>query len=207
MRGINLMSKRLILLVRHAEPVLPNDERRYLGHSNPVLSPKGISQAGCLAEGLKNIPLEGIYSSDLIRAVQTSEIIAKKFKLEVQLNQGLREINMGEWDNLSFEEVRSRFPAEYEKRGLDIVNYHPPDGESFADLSGRVIPIFHEIIASSKGNIVIVSHAGAIRVILTQLMALPLDRIFSFKQQYACLNTILSGEKGYCVKEVNMVIP
>jgi probable phosphoglycerate mutase len=107
----------------------------------------------------------------------------------------LREIDMGRWDGLGMDEVKRLFPGEFEKRGLDSVNYRPPGGESFADLRARVLPAYREIIGGNDGNIAIVSHAGVNRVILCDIMNLPLKNLFEIKQDYACINRIRYFEK------------
>ncbi|MFH0976040.1 MAG: histidine phosphatase family protein [Spirochaetota bacterium] len=189
------MKERTIYLIRHAEPA-SDGQRRYLGQTDPELSEKGQVQANALAEKLGVNAISSIYSSDLIRAMTTAKKIAGKFNLPVNQDKRLREIHMGNWENISFEEVQLRFPEEYERRGNDIVNYRTKGGESFADVRGRAVTAFYEIITGTAGNIVIASHSGAIRTILCTIMSVPLETLFSIKIMidYASVQTIIKNE-------------
>ncbi len=179
------MHERKIFLARHAKPYSPDDEKRYIGHTDPALSAEGIRQAEALARELAKHTVSGVYSSDLLRASQTAAIIAAKFNLSVKTEKRLREIHMGDWENLTFTEVRSKYPDEYEKRGKDIAHYRRPGGESFTDVRDRALAGFNEIVRSSTGDVVIVAHAGVNRVILCGLMSVPLQDIFTIKMDYA----------------------
>ncbi|HOR86556.1 MAG TPA: histidine phosphatase family protein, partial [Bacillota bacterium] len=136
--------------------------------------------------------------SPLIRCMQTSEIILKDRNIEIMQVDALKEINMGEWEYKTFDYVKSRFPQQYEKRGIYMDCFVPPGGESFEQLQKRVMPAFDEIIGSSNGNILIVAHAGVNRVILSKLMAFPLKDIMKLSQPYGCVN-ILHMDKTYQV--------
>lgn len=199
------MKDRLIFLVRHAEPGFGDEIKRYLGQSDLDLSQKGILQAQTLAHAFRNQKIRDIYCSTLIRTEHTAKIIAKEHNCNPIRIKDLKEINMGEWEGISFNEVKSLFPEEYEKRGKDIVNYCPPGGESFAEVSKRVIPSFNNIIQNSEGNIVIVGHAGVNRVILCHLMKLPMEKLLSIKQDYTGVNTILKNDNSYNLKFINKV--
>ncbi len=194
------MPERKIYLIRHAEPV-SDGKGRYLGQSDPDLSAEGVKQANELALDMGKHSISAVYSSDLLRALHTAEKIAGKFNLPVKTDGRLREIRMGDWENLAFEELRSGFPDEYEKRRKDMANYRPPGGESFADVRDRALPAFNEIITGSAGNIAIVSHAGAIRVILCSIMSIPLEDLFSIRLDYASVRTITRKENEFIIDD------
>ena len=98
-----------VYLVRHGETAW-NRERRFQGHQDVPLSPAGLFQAERLAQRLKSETFDAVYSSDLKRAVQTAEIVARELALPVVTLKGLRERSMGEWEGLTQEEVAARFP-------------------------------------------------------------------------------------------------
>ena len=78
----------------------------------------------------------------------------------------LREISLGKWEGRSFSEVQQRFPVEFDARGQDIENWRPPGGESFADCRERVMGAVGNILRKTRGNILLVAHAGVNRLIL-----------------------------------------
>jgi alpha-ribazole phosphatase len=190
------MQERKIFLARHAKPDSPDDEKRFLGQTDNALSAEGLMQAENLARELAKHQISAIYSSDLLRASQTASIIAAKFNLPVKTEKRLREIHMGDWENLTFAEVRSKYLNEYDKRGKDLARYRRPGGESFTDVRDRALAGFNEIVLSSTGNVVVVAHAGVNRVILCGLISVPIQDMFTIKINYASAYEISVIENG-----------
>ncbi|NLD51208.1 MAG: histidine phosphatase family protein [Clostridiaceae bacterium] len=195
--------EKIIFLIRHTEPVLEDKQRRYLGQSDPDLSIAGRQQAEQLACNMQDQNIRCVYSSDLKRAAQTALLIAQRCQLQPIFLTALREINMGTWEGKSFQEIRECDPDGFAARGKDIVKYRPPEGESFLDVQERVLPIFNEIIEKSDGNIAIVAHGGVNRVILSSLMNIPLDNLFSIRQNYGAVNIIRKKSRTLTVFGIN----
>src|SRR5580765_6857553 len=97
-----------LVLVRHAESTW-NAEGRWQGHADPPLSDAGRAQAEALAEDLAGERFDAVYTSDLARAAQTAEIIARRFGLPAVSDPALREVDVGSWSGLTREEVAARF--------------------------------------------------------------------------------------------------
>ena len=197
-------TEKTIFLVRHAEPVGINRQKRYLGQQDPDLSPFGIHQAENLCKAFSHYPIEAVFASDLLRAVHTASWIAKNHDCQPVKVREFREISLGEWEGRAFQEVQAQYPEEYEQRGRDIANYRTPGGESFADLQKRVLPAFMEVAGKTKGDSVIVAHAGVNRAILCHLMQRPLQELFSIPQDYASVNILCENRGSHRVVAVNM---
>ena len=133
-------------------------------------------------------------------------MIAGDRRCQAELVGAFREINLGEWEGRTFQEVRERYPEEYRQRGQDIANYRTPGGESFADVQSRVLPAFKEAVEKTKGDCVFVAHAGVNRVILCHLMQQPLEELFSIPQDHAAVNVLRrhGGGHSYGVAAVNL---
>jgi probable phosphoglycerate mutase len=198
------MQRRMIFLIRHAQPVLPDGRKRFLGQADPPLSLQGLAEAKRLPWGLTGYRLSGIYSSDLMRSRQTAAIIAERLGMQYYPIPELSEISMGIWEQMTFDEVRIRYPEAFKQRGIDIANYRTPGGESFADLQRRVLPVFFDIVKNSTGNIAIVSHSGVNRVILCTLSSLPLDKLLTFQQHYATVNIIEKKGSRFSIIKTNV---
>ncbi len=192
-----------IFLVRHAEPVEIDKQKRYLGQQDPDLSPFGIRQAEKLGQAFRNCPIEAVFTSDLLRAVHTASWIARDHHCQPEIVSEFREISLGEWEGRTFAEVQAQYPEEYERRGQDIANHRTPGGESYADLQERVLPAFTAAVEKTKGDLVIVAHAGVNRVILCHLTGQPLHDLFSIPQDYAAVNILREGRGSYRVVAVN----
>jgi alpha-ribazole phosphatase len=194
-----------IYLLRHGDTRY-DAVRRYIGWTDVPLSKYGRRQAGWWQKELSPVHFDRIICSDLERSAETTKIIAEGRDVTIEFCPDLREINLGKWDGLEMEKVRLQFPVEYEKRGVNPAAFRPEGGESFFDLSGRVIPAFEKITgSSSEGNILIVGHAGVNRVILCSLLEMPLSNLFRLGQDYGCLDVLTRGDDSIRIRSMNIL--
>ena len=159
---------RTIYLIRHGKPEFP-DERKYcIGQTDLLLSEEGRAQIQALGEKFAGHRIETIYSSPLKRCWESALILrdALDKSIPIEVVDGLAEINMGKWDGLSFDEIRERFPEEYAARGADMYRFRPPQGESFADCAKRAEKTWDKLRAESRGDILIIGHAGWFRTLI-----------------------------------------
>jgi probable phosphoglycerate mutase len=185
-----MVNNKIIYLVRHGRIQNAGEQRRYIGQMDIPLDADGVRQAENLRDRLARAGIGRIYCCDLQRSLATAQILAVHSGCAVSVRAGLREINLGEWEGLSFSEVIRRFPGQFEARGRDIAYYQTPGGESFADCSQRVLNVFQEIVADLSDPVIIVGHAGVNRLILCHLLGMPIANLFRIAQDYACINVI-----------------
>jgi alpha-ribazole phosphatase len=182
--------RRIICLLRHGDS-RRDEVKRFIGQTDTPLNETGREQAAWWRGQFSGLPFNRIYCSDLSRSLQTAEIIAASRDEPVQALAELREINLGTWDGLSMQEVRSTYPMEFEKRGADIVPYRTEGGESFVDLRTRIMPFFERILSAEENErVLVVGHAGVNRTVLCHILGMPLQSLFRFGQDYGCLNVI-----------------
>ncbi len=198
-----MIESRVIFLIRHGKLQQQDDQRRYIGQIDLPLSDEGTRQARNLRRRFEHAHLGAIYCSDLRRSRETAELIAGGSGPQVVVRKDLREVSMGAWEGRSLRDVARTSPEEFGARGADLANFRTPGGESFADCSARVVPAFREIAASGVGNVLIVGHAGVNRLILCDILGMPVSNLFRLGQDYACLNIIQGGSTGYQVKLIN----
>ncbi len=151
-----------IYLIRHAQPEFPGGERMCLGSTDLPLSVLGQVQARDLAGRLP--PVTAVYSSPLRRAIQTARAIGP----DVTLLPGLRELDAGAWDGLTFREIRQQYPKLYEARGKDP-SLLPPGAESPGLGLLRFQNAMEEAAAQSEGDAAVVAHGGIIAAFLKSL--------------------------------------
>lgn len=151
-----------IVLVRHGETDW-NRERRFQGRADTPLNESGRAQARELAHLLRGDRLSAVYTSPLRRATETARIIGDRLGLEPRELEALREIDVGDWQGLTADEVRARFPDR-----LDAAwRSGWPNGESHDQLTARVLPALLELTRGHAGERVLgVTHAGPIRAAL-----------------------------------------
>ena len=124
--------------------------------------------------------------------------------MEPQALTELREIRLGAWEGQLFDTVRKTNPQEFQRRGDHTAEHRPPGGESFDDLQHRVWPVFTKVACLPDRAILMVTHAGVIRVLLCRLLGMPLKNLFRIALTYGSLSIIDFGPKGYRVRAVNL---
>ena len=130
-----------ILLVRHGETGW-NRERRYQGWLNSPLTERGIAQASAIGRLLVSLPDAAdrtIVASPLGRARRTAEIIRDQLRGigSLRVDERLRELTMGSWDGLTFNQIEAISPGIFEREGPEWC-FASPDGESYTGFAGRV---------------------------------------------------------------------
>ncbi|MBI5827872.1 MAG: histidine phosphatase family protein [Deltaproteobacteria bacterium] len=179
-----------IYLARHGQ-VVNHHELRYNGHFDVDITDTGVEQMRRLADLLANEPVKAVYSSDLQRAVKGARIIGARLGIEPVMKHPLRELSLGRWEGLTREEAADRFPEEAGFRFKDLAVSRIKGGESLLDLKARVMPAIGGIIELHRGaSVCIVAHGGVNRVILSDVMGLPIENFFRIEQDYGCLNII-----------------
>ena len=152
-----------ILLARHGESDW-NRARRWQGWADRPLTEKGRVQAAALAQRLQGIALGAVYASDLRRARDTAAIVARRQGLQVRVEADLREVDVGSWSGLTRDEAAERFPEQFLRWRDGDAGWQ--DGESYEQMSGRVLAAVGRIAARHDGDrVLVVSHGGPIRAI------------------------------------------
>jgi broad specificity phosphatase PhoE len=163
-----------LILVRHGQTDW-NVEGRYQGQADRPLNVTGRGQARALAELLIGAGVHAIYSSDLQRARQTAEVIARRIGVEPALDPRLREINQGVWEGLLLSEIIARYPREWAERERDPLHSRPPGGESIADVAARIWAAVADIAQRHpEGPVLVVSHGTALGTLICEARELPL---------------------------------
>lgn len=168
-----------------------NREFRYQGQSNIPLSEGGNIQAQKLSRRLEQQKIDAVYASDLQRAMKTAEIIAKPHGLEVIPVREMRELSFGIWEGFTFDEINKRWPGEMKKWRQDPFHERPEGGETLQELCDRTSSFLKDTAKKHPGeNILIVTHAGPIRALLSVMLRLHHDFFWKFKISNASLTVI-----------------
>lgn len=194
-----------ILLLRHGEIRTETDEKRFIGQLDLPLTDAGRRQAQYWHRFLAGVPLTAVVCSDLSRCLETARIVTADRTAGITALADLREIHLGQWDGLTFRQVRMRWPDAFQRRGQAVARFRPPAGESFADLRRRVVPAFERAVDQSGKVLLIVAHAGVNRVILCHILGIPLERLFGIGQEYGAMNLIDRQAGGYRIQSLNLL--
>jgi probable phosphoglycerate mutase len=165
---------RRIVLWRHGQTEW-NLEGRLQGQTDVPLDEIGRAQAQTSARLLAALEPDVIVSSDLSRAADTAGALARLVKLEVELDEGLRETYVGTWQGLTDEEIKSKFPEEYAAWRKDHYHQRRGGGELEAEVADRAVAAIERALARvpDRGTLVVVTHGGTARVSIARLLGLP----------------------------------
>ena len=185
------------ILVRHGQTEW-NRVERFRGRADVPLNDVGLAQA--VATG-RRIAAEwqpmAVYTSPLSRAVVTAQAIAAPFDLPVTPLDGLADIHYGDWQGLTPEEARARWPDLLHAWYTAPATVQIPGGESLADLRERAMAAIRELAVSTTPikTIVLVSHTVVNRVILLAVLGLGNDRFWRLRQDNCAIN-VFEAEDG-----------
>jgi probable phosphoglycerate mutase len=180
-----------LFLIRHGQTDW-NTRGKIQGSCDIELNDTGIKQA----EELSSKVLEGsykfskIYSSPQKRAVKTAEILSRAVEMDYIPIEGLEEISLGEWEGLSWAEVKEKYPAEYEEWYINRRYTKPPKGESYQDMLERVLTAIHNIISENYDDVVIVTHSAVIMCLQCYITNTPFDEMTIFKTDNTSITEI-----------------
>ena len=177
---------------------------RYQGQTDIALSPLGIEQAKKLAAHFPVDKVEAVYSSDLVRAMTTARCVADRFGLTVEPRPELRELNFGDWEGLTYDEIVAKWPD-----ALNNFFQHPdvleiPHGESFPKLRERALDAVEKIVACHPNQTVAVfAHGAILRTILTAALHMDLMYVWTIRQFNTAVNIVTYTEHGTTVELLN----
>lgn len=180
---------RKIYLIRHARPEIESSSSFCISGTDIPLSEAGRQEALSLQRWFRTIDVSIVYSSPLMRCIDTACIMSNECA-PVYTVDCLHEISVGEWEGLSFDEIRQRYPRLYAERGKNPAEVPPPGGETVATAAMRLENAIKEISEQVEGNITIVAHAGVNRSFLCRVLALPSNKVFDIPQPYCAINTL-----------------
>ncbi|MBA7664053.1 Phosphoserine phosphatase 1 [subsurface metagenome] len=183
-----------ILLVRHGETEW-NVKKVFRGRIDVELNETGLKQAELLAKYLSGVNIAAIHSSPVKRALTTAETIAGYHKLKVVITPGLIDLNFGEWQGLSHQEVRDTYTELYAEWIKHPDRVKIPAGESLDEVRKRTMDVVDGLIAKYEGSVVLVSHRVVNKVLICALLGLDNSHFWNI-QQDNCGITIFTYENG-----------
>jgi broad specificity phosphatase PhoE len=162
-----------LALCRHGESA-GNVERRFGGQGATPLTEHGRAQARAAGRALAATGIDAIYTSDLVRARETADLIGAEAGVVPELAPALRERSVGELTDLTFAEAEARFPEAFRALMSMQEDARPPGGETYRECQARVVALFDRVFAERPGQrIVFVSHRITISRLTCYLLGAP----------------------------------
>ncbi len=193
-----------LFIVRHGETDW-NVQGRIQGWTDIPLNAKGLAQARLIAGRLcQEEPFTALYGSPLSRAWQTAELIGEAVGLTPIPEPRLKERCLGEIEGLTMPEIKERYPELYRQWRAGGSRLPFPAEEGREAFQARVQEMLRDLEARhTEGRILLVTHGGALGVIMATVMQLDLEKHFPFWFDNACLNIVDYSERGPRVSSLN----
>jgi len=185
------MTTTIIDLIRHGEPV---GGSKYRGQIDDPLSDKGWEQMrGAVAN---HCPWSAIISSPLSRCARFAEELAVRHVLPITVDERFKEIGFGSWEGKTRDQISADDPDALQHFYSDPIRFRPPGAETLVDFEQRVIGGWQALLDQVNGqHVLLVAHAGVIRMIIRHILEMPLERMFRLYVPNAGISRIrIDGE-------------
>ncbi len=185
-----------LILIRHGETD-GSQRKAFVGWTDLELTEVGTTQAYTIKEKLAHQIPDAIFSSPLKRTYRTAEIINKAYGLKIRTSESLKERDFGLWDNLTLADIKANHPVEAEL-WLKDPTCPIPGGEHLIQFHQRIISFIDGIIQSCPNErILLVTHGGCIRTMITHLLGFKAEDCWRFKIDIGSIAKVEVDEGGY----------
>ncbi len=193
-----------LIIVRHAESQW-NPLGRYQGLLDPELTDRGRSQAEALAHELRREGITRIYSSPLKRTYHTAKILSDKLGVPLYREERVIEIDHGNWSGMLVDEVREKYPEEFELWLKEPHRVRFEGGESLEDVFKRVKDFLDFVREKHRDEtIAVVSHTVPIRCMYCALLDIDLSRFWGFGCDNASYSVALMEDERNVLQKLNI---
>lgn len=192
-----------IYLIRHGE-CAGNREGLFRGRYDFPLNELGRSQAGWLAEELKDVVLDAVYSSPLSRAMQTAKLICKGRGIEPIVEQGFHNIYLGEWEGRPKTEIAERFAAEFRLWRTEPEKLKMKGAETLAQVQKRALETLIRITKERMGGgFAVVTHRAVLKPLIAGILGIAEPYFWKLHPDTAAYSIIEHSQRGYALSLFN----
>lgn len=175
---------------------------------NLPLAPIGRRQAERTSEYLAKQQVTTIYSSPLLRAMETASLIAAPHNVEIKTEAGLVEVDVGRWEGRDWGDIETNDRDTFTRFQADPSKYGYADGENMQDVQDRVVPVFEELLARHAGEqLMVISHNVVNRTYLAYLLGIPTRHCRNIQQDNCGVNIVEQHLKSgsTVVRSLNLI--
>ena len=175
----------IIDLLRHGEV---DGETCFRGHTDDPLSKTGWQQ---MTDALESYAADIVLSSSLQRCADFATHWSDQNNIESHLMSEFKEINFGDWDGLSAETIQLNQAAELNNFWNNPVEFTPPNGETLHAFQQRILNGWNSLIENHHDkHVLLVTHGGVIRMIISHVLSMPLNKLLSIESPLASMTRI-----------------
>jgi broad specificity phosphatase PhoE len=192
-----------VYLVRHGQTEW-NKKLIFRGRIDIPLNEDGHREAEAIAEALKDKNIDAIYTSPLMRSIETAQPTAEFFHLDIVPVEGFIDISYGDWEGLTFDEVKEKYKDHYAQweKTPDLLKF--PHGETLDEVRKRSFSAFKDIVKENPGeSILIIPHRVINKVLLCAILGLSNSHFWEIKQDTGCVNLIEYSNDRFALSMMN----
>lgn len=175
-----------VYLVRHGETEWNLTGRRQ-GQLDSPLSESGMMEVQRTAKRIESLPVDGVFSSPLGRAISTAQTYAHALEQTITAVDDLRELDHGDMAGMTSEEIERAFPGELARRSRDKYQWRFPNGESYADADLRAASALRQVAESGSSRPLVVTHEMIARMLLRNLLTLEPKEALTLELLYSAI--------------------
>jgi broad specificity phosphatase PhoE len=192
-----------VIAIRHGETEW-NALGREQGQLDSPLTARGIQQAEAIAGRLKRVSFAALYSSDLGRALQTAEFIARATGARIEVDVALRERHTGIFQGLTKQQMAAQYPSEYSAYRSDPYAYQIPGGESGQQRTERSVLAMNALAERhADATIVVITHGGFLLGFFEHVLDLAQGNAWRFRRQNAAFNAFIRSDGAWSLESWN----
>lgn len=192
-----------IWLIRHPE-IENADSRYFYGSSDVGLSPRGVEQAGRLAEFLQKNNLKRIITSGLKRSDYLGRMVARTEDISWEVEPFIKEMHFGRWEGMPAAEVERTEPERYKDCLYADMNFRFPGGESVREFFDRVKKGLEKIVKESDESLIaIITHSGVVRMVLMDILNFDYQAYWRFRIDYGSLTALDIYDDFIHIRKIN----
>ncbi|AFZ27633.1 fructose-2,6-bisphosphatase [Cylindrospermum stagnale PCC 7417] len=178
-----------LYFLRHGQTEFSRNNA-YCGAIDSELTPEGLEMAQAFAAAYSSTPWKAVFCSPMKRTLATAKPLCAATGMQPELRDGLKEINYGQWEGKTPEEINREYHDDYIRWSADPAWNAPTGGEMAVTIAGRAMQVIEEIRQLyHSGNVLIVAHKATIRIILCSLLGIDVGR---FRYRWGCPVSSLS---------------
>ena len=188
-----------IIVIRHGA-IDDQHRHRYIGSRDVPLSEKGLRESEAVGKYIADMNCDYIFASPMLRVRQTLETALCPEKVEsVEYMENLREIDFGDWEGKTFDEIKVEYPEETNNWTKPSNGFGFPNGTNLNDFHNGIDLFKKTLLESDGSNIMVFAHGGVILSLICSILGIERDKMLAFKANRGSITTFDLFENGYGV--------
>ena len=193
-----------LYFIRHGEKETTSLINPLIGHTDPPLTRHGLAQANALLRYFEREKVDYLYASEYLRVKQTAEPLSKERNIPIAIDDRLNEIDNGVIETMSDEEIERQFPEFWRDFFEHRHDCRFPGGETGEEVRARQNDLLKEI-REKDGTHVLFCHEGYIRILMCNLLGIPVYHRYKFKYDYCGITEVALENEEWKIRRFNQI--